>query len=130
MTSSELLNWVEIIGSLVFSWPVMITLALIVFRKPLYRLVEQMTGVDVKRAKFGPVEIERELKSLAYEGRQAVDVMNQINVIMAESRLLELEITESLFGAMFSEDQRIKMQQHIAELRKLTRRANESKVVD
>lgn len=39
---------------------------------------------------------------------------------MAESRLLELEITEASFGPVFSEEQREKMRQQIDELRRLT----------
>ena len=39
---------------------------------------------------------------------------------MAESRLLELEITEGNFGAVFTKEQRQRMQNHIDKLRKLT----------
>ena len=126
MSSNEILEWVKAIGSLIFSWPVMILLALIIFRKPLYKLVDQMTGTDVKRAKVGPVEIERELSNLAKEGKQAVETMNRLNMLMAESRLLELEITDGMFGSMFSSAQRRRMQQQINELHKLTHEVTES----
>ena len=43
---------------------------------------------------------------------------------MAESRLLELEITSSHFGMVFSPDQRRRMEAHIAELRRLTNQSN------
>ena len=39
---------------------------------------------------------------------------------MAESRLLELEITEGNFGTVFSAEQRKRMNAQIEELRKLT----------
>ena len=74
----------------------------------------------MKRAKIGPVEIERELGNLAKEGKQAVEIMNQLNVLMAESRILELEITDSMFGSMFSSAQRQRMQEQIEQLGKLT----------
>lgn len=46
--------------------------------------------------------------------------MNRFNLLMAESRLLELEITEGKFGVVFSSEPRSRMKQHIEELRKLT----------
>lgn len=125
MPSNEVLEWVKAISSLIFSWPVMILFALVIFRKPLYKLIDQMTGTDVKRAKVGPVEIERELSNLAKEGKLAVETMNQLNILMAESRLLELEITDGMFGSMFSPAQRQRMQQQIGELRKLTHEVTE-----
>jgi hypothetical protein len=125
MPSSEVVEWVQLVGSLVCSWPVMMLFALAIFRKPLYKLIDQMTGSDVKRAKVGPVEIERELSNLAKEGKQAVDTMNRLNVLMAESRLLELEITAGMFGSFFSSVQRQQMKEQIDELRKLTNEAAE-----
>ncbi len=126
MPSNEVLEWVKAIGSLVFSWPIMILVALVIFRKPLHKLIDQLTGTDVKRAKVGPVEIERELGNLAKEGKQAVETMNRLNILMAESRLLELEITDSMFGSIFSPEQRQRMKEQIDELRKLTHKATES----
>lgn len=38
---------------------------------------------------------------------------------MAESRLLELEITAGTFGAVFSNEQRNQMNRHIEEMRRL-----------
>lgn len=88
MPSNEALEWTKAIGALVCSWPVVLLVALVVFRKPLGKLIDQLTGTDVKRAKVGPFEIERELGNLVKEGNQAVETMNRLNVLMAESRLL------------------------------------------
>ena len=120
MPSNEVLEWVKAVGPLVCSWPIMALLATLIFRKPLANLVKQLTEADVKRAKIGPVEVERELGKLAKEGKQAVETMNQLNILMAESRILELEITDSMFGTIFSPEQRQRMQEQIGELRKLT----------
>lgn len=125
MPSTEIMEWVKTIGSLVCSWPAMILLALVIFRKPLRKLIDQLTGTDVKRAKIGPVEIERELGNLAKEGKQAVETMNRLNILMAESRLLELEITDGMFGSVFSPAQRQQMKEQINELRKLTHKITE-----
>jgi hypothetical protein len=48
--------------------------------------------------------------------------MNELTHIMAESRLLELEITENMFGSLLSKEQRDRMQKHIDYLSRLTRK--------
>jgi len=120
MASTEILEWVKAIGALICSWQIVAVFTLFVFRKPLLELFKQFTGPNVIRAKVGPVEIERELGKLAETGKQAVENINQLNQLMAESRLLELEITEGNFGAVFTTEQRQRMQNHIDKLRKLT----------
>jgi hypothetical protein len=120
MQSSEILEWVKVISGIVFSAPVMALLALIIFRKPLSDLIKRFSGEDVRKAKIGPVELERELGELANKGKQAVDNISRLSELMAESRLLELEITGGMFGTIFSDEQNKRMQKHIEELRKLT----------
>ena len=120
MTSPEILEWVKVVGSLICSWPVVALFALFVFRKSILEFIKQFIAPNVIKAKVGPVEIERELGKLAETGKQAVENINQLNQLMAESRLLELEITEDNFAAVLSEEQRQRMQIHIDKLRKLT----------
>jgi hypothetical protein len=126
MSSSELLEWFKAISTLVCSWPTLVLLALFIFRRHLRDLIKQFTGPAVIKAKVGPVEIERELNALAEKGKLAVDSVSRLTQLMAESRLLELEITQSMFGTMFSAEQRQRMQTHIDELRKLTQPSQES----
>ncbi len=90
-----------------------------VLRNPIKILIERLIKSESGKAKIGPVEIE--LGKLAEEGQQAVANLNRINLLMAESRLLELEITEGNFGPVFSKEQRERMKKHIDELRKLTK---------
>ena len=120
MGSTEILEWVKAIGVLICSWPMVAVFTLFVLRNPLLELFKQFSGSNVIKAKVGPVEIERELGKLAETGKQAVENINQLNQLMAESRLLELEITEGNFGAVFTKEQRQRMQNHIDKLRKLT----------
>ncbi|BCJ48165.1 hypothetical protein GCM10010168_25250 [Actinoplanes ianthinogenes] len=54
-----MLEWVQTVGPILFSWPVAIVIALLVLRKPLARLLERFTGEDVQRLKVGGVELER-----------------------------------------------------------------------
>lgn len=120
MTSPEILEWVKTIGGLICSYPMATIFAIFIFRKPILDLMKRFASPDITKAEFGPVKFERELGELAEKGKQAVDNMSQLNLLMAESRLLELEITEGNFGAVFSKEQREKMREHIESLRKLT----------
>lgn len=112
------LEWAKVIGALVFSWPVAALLVALIFRKPLHKLLERFTSSDEGKAEIGPIKIE--LGRIAREGQDAVNKLNRINILMAESRLLELEITETMFGGVFTDDQRERMKEDIAELRRLT----------
>jgi len=120
MTQSEALEWIKVIGSLLFSWPVVGLLAIVLFRRPILKVLEQFAAADIRRAKVGPIEIERELSKLAEQGQRAVSNLIRINELMAESRLLELEITESMFGRVFTDEQRKRMRAQIEEFRALT----------
>jgi len=111
---------------ILISWPTATIITVLVLRKQIEKLVERLIKSDSGKAKVGPIEIE--LGKLAEKGRQAVDNLNRINYLMAESRLLELEITEGKFGLVFSSEQRKRMQDHIEELKKLTKSsANKAK---
>ena len=120
--------WLQIGETLqiLISWPTATIITVLVLRKQIEKLVERLIKSDSGKAKVGPIEIE--LGKLAEKGRQAVDNLNRINYLMAESRLLELEITEGKFGLVFSSEQRKRMQDHIEELKKLTKSsANKAK---
>ena len=125
MSSPEFLEWFKAVSAVLCSWPTLMLLMLVIFRRHLRDLIKQFTGAEVRKAKVGPVEIERELTALAASGKQAVDNVSRLTELMAESRLLELEITEGTFGTMFSAEQRQRMQTHIDELRKLTQPSQE-----
>ena len=112
-----ILEWVKAIGSLLISWPVVVLIMALLFRKQLLLLVERFRESDEGKIELGSVKIE--LGKLAREGHDAVNNLNRINVLMAESRLLELEITENNFGGRFTAEQRERMKQHIAELKRL-----------
>lgn len=53
------------------------------------------------------------------DGREAVGRLHTLVELMAESRLLELEITSGMFGAVLSSEQRQRMEGHIRELKRL-----------
>jgi hypothetical protein len=85
MAQSETLEWVKVIAPLIISWPVVGLLAVIIFYKPILKVIEQFTNAGVRRAKFGPVEIERELTEIARQGQEAVSSLNRLIELGAES---------------------------------------------
>jgi len=117
--SSEILEWVKVIGSLVLSWPVVLLLITLILRKRLLSVFDRFIRSD-EGSKIEVASVKIELGKLAREGKDAVNNLGRLTVLMAESRLLELEITAGTFGAVFSEKQRTIMNQQIEELRRLT----------
>jgi hypothetical protein len=115
-----MLEWAKAVGPLLFSWPVAGFVIALIFRRPLLRLLDRFTTADQAKAEIGPLKIE--LGKLAEQGQIAVGTLNRLTLLMAESRLLELEITEANFGRVFSAEQRARMKQHIDELRQLTQK--------
>ena len=102
---------------IILSWPVFALAALFLIRGPLSNMVDRFSRSETGKLEIGNVKIE--LGNLAKNGQQAVDDMKKLNYLMAESRLLELEITNGAFGPMFSPNQSDRMETHIAELRKI-----------
>jgi len=118
---------------LVISWPSVAIIALLVFRTPINNLVKRLINSDSGKAKVRPIEIE--LGKIAEQGQKAVNDLNRINYIMAESRRLELEITlgmakkyESFGMQVITHQQNDEMLQHISELRELTKISNNNNV--
>jgi hypothetical protein len=112
------LEWVKAIGSLLISWPAVGVVFLLVFRKPLLLVLDRFVrSVEGGKAIIGPITLE--LGKLAEEGKQVVTRLNRITELGAESKLLELEITDAKFGPVLTSEQRERMRQQIKELREL-----------
>lgn len=101
----------------IFSWQGVAIILAILLRKPLTKIIERFVSSGTGKAKIGPIEIE--LGKLAEDGQIAIDKMNEINLVMAQSRTQELEITLSTFGHAFTEAQRKQMLGHISKLKEL-----------
>ena len=115
-----MIEWFQVLGPIVISWPVVGLVALLMLHRPLKSFLIQLSEGDIRRARLGPVEVERELRRVATRGEEAVGQLQRLNQLMAESRLLELEITEANFSLVFTSEQRDRMQRQIAEFRELT----------
>lgn len=112
-----MLEWLKILGPIILSWPVVELVIVLVLRKPLLGLLERFSNSSGSKAEMGPLKIE--LGKLAEEGKDAVGRLNRTTELMAESRLLELEIT-GMFGSIFSDEQQAALIKQIEELRLLT----------
>ena len=113
-----MLEWLKVLGPIILSWPVVGLVIALIFRKPLLGLLERFSNSSGGKAEIGPLKIE--LGKLAEEGKDAVGRLNRTTELMAESRLLELEITSGLFGLVFSDEQQARLEKQIEELRLLT----------
>ena len=110
-----MLEWLKVLGPIILSWPVVGLVIVLIFRKPLLGLFERFSNASGSKAEIGPLKIE--LGKLAEEGKDAVGRLNRTTELMAESRLLELEITAGMFGSIFSEEQQARLKKQIEELR-------------
>jgi len=61
----------------------------------------------------------RQVDDLTRSGQVAVDRLDRLTEVMAESRLLELEITSGMFGMLLSADQTARMQRQIETLKNI-----------
>jgi hypothetical protein len=91
--------------SLVLSWPVAAVVIVLFLRKPIMKVVERFISGQSGKAKIGPIEVE--LGQLADDGKKAIQQLNDINHIVARSRLVELEITMMTLSHAFSPSVRI-----------------------
>jgi len=113
-----MLKWIEVLAPAVISWPVAVLVLALLFRMSIRSLFDAFQRAPGSKAEIGPLKVE--LGKLAEEGKDAVGRLRQTTELMAESRLLELEITSQMFGAMLTDDQRGRMDAHIDQLRALS----------
>ena len=73
MEPKLLLEWIKALGSILISWPVVGMTALALFRKPLFKIIEQFSNSEIRKAKFGPLEIEREINLLTEKVKEQKD---------------------------------------------------------
>jgi len=108
---------VEIVKAFL-SWPAACLVAVLVLHRPIARLVDRIVrsqkGGEVD---LGPVKVK--LGEVAEGGERAVRALNDLNLVMAESRELELRITDRMFGVLLQPSEREQLQHHIERLRQL-----------
>ncbi|HEY9878974.1 MAG TPA: hypothetical protein V6D29_10990 [Leptolyngbyaceae cyanobacterium] len=62
--STTLLDWIKVLGPIIFSWPLVILFVAIYFRQPLLRILENFSESNINQAKIGPVELGEQKEEL------------------------------------------------------------------
>ncbi len=98
MNSTSLLEWIKALGSILVSWPVVGLVAIIIFRKSLLKISNQLATPGITRAKFGPVEIEK-LNNLSEKiDDQKIEQEKQKSEIETLRFLISNFVTEAELG--------------------------------
>ena len=98
------------------SWPAAFIICMIVMFNPIRLLLKRLAESNTAKAKLGFVEIE--IGELAKKGKAAVDSINELNLIMAKTRLLELEVTKANFSRNFTGEEQVNLNGLILELKR------------
>lgn len=98
------------------TWPFAFIFGLCILYRPINLLFNRIVESNTARAKLGFVELE--LGELAKKGREAVDNFNELTIVMAKTRLLELEVTKENFSPAFSSSQQLNLNALMLELDK------------
>jgi hypothetical protein len=100
---------------MIFSWQGVALITVLLLRKLLTKIVARLIAGNDSKAKLGPIEIE--LGKLAEDGGKAVSNINEISLIVARGKLIELEFAEKSVSATFSDTQKKELSCVIKELR-------------
>jgi hypothetical protein len=94
-----ILEWINTLGPILLSWPVVGLIAILIFRKPLHALADRFLGDDVQRVKFGAIELER----VRVEVNQTKSLIEQLYVLsMSEDAFGQLKkLSTDSFGAFW-----------------------------
>ncbi|WP_017346058.1 hypothetical protein [Pantoea sp. A4] len=109
------MNEIIQILQLSLSWPAVSIICMVIMFKPINLLLRRMADSNTAKAKLGFVELE--IGELTRKGNAAIDSMNSLSLVMARTRLLELEVTRANFSRSFTSEEQIKLNGLILELR-------------
>ncbi|WP_312998547.1 hypothetical protein [Leclercia sp.] len=98
------------------TWPFAFIFGLCILYRPINLLFNRIVESNTAKAKLGFVELE--IGELAKKGKEAVDNFNELTIVMAKTRLLELEITKENFSTVFSSSQQVNLNALMLELDK------------
>ena len=115
MTSAGLLDYIKTIGQLLLSWPAVALIAVFVLRNHLGPGAERLGEFfgHLRKAKFGPVQFEA-FERLVEHGQTSLSTIEKINIEIAKSRIIELEVTSILL----SEEQKRAVDSQVENLKK------------
>jgi hypothetical protein len=123
MTHREIIDYIETIGGLLFSWPAIVLICIfvfIVFRHQMGPPLNKVAGffAQIRSGKLGPVEFER-FDRLVTRGESSISTIEKINVEIAKSRIIELEVSlRAAFVLPFKEEERKQMAAQVENLKR------------
>jgi hypothetical protein len=88
VSDHSIFDWVSVLGPILLSWPLVITVALLFFYRPLFRLLEKFSRNNIQKAKIGPFEIEESEQTYAesikllltsFVSEEELDHLQQLN---------------------------------------------------
>ena len=81
----KLLEWVKVLGPIVFSWPLVTVLIIIFFRKPLIVLMKKFTETPESSMKVGPVEFQLGKRIIPEMNAEHVTQEDYVKVDLSEA---------------------------------------------
>jgi hypothetical protein len=116
MTNAGALDYIKTIGGLLLSWPTIVLIGIFVLRRHLGPSAERLGEFlsNLRRAKVGPLQFET-FEKFVERGESSLSTIEKINVEIAKSRIIELEVSSILFN----EEQSKQVALQIENLRKL-----------
>ena len=121
MTDS-LLEWVKVVGPLIFSWPVAIIFLSVMFRELIRKLANRFIESSDAKAEFGPLKVQ--LGSIAKESQDVLERLNQFLELSARHKLFANEVLTSQLAHRFSAEQIQQMNEQADEIKALLEKKN------
>lgn len=109
-------NFIQILQVLL-TWPTAFVFCICVLYKPITLLLKRIVDSNTAKAKLGFIEVE--LGELTKKGKAAVDNFNDLSMILAKTRMLELEVTKENFAHAFTAKQQVTLNNLMLELNKV-----------
>lgn len=109
-------NFIQILQVLL-TWPTAFIFGICVLYKPINLLLNRLVESNTAKAKLGFIELE--LGEFTRKGKIAVDHFNELSIVLAKTRLLELEVTKENFAHAFTANQQVKLNGLMIELQKI-----------
>ncbi|MEK6211669.1 MAG: hypothetical protein AABM64_15095 [Pseudomonadota bacterium] len=114
---SSLLEWVKVIGPLIFSWPVAILILACVFQDLIRKLANRFIDSSGATAEFGPLKVQ--LGSIAKESQHVLERLNEFLELSARNRLFMNEVLIAQLGHRFTAEQIEQMKERANEINAL-----------
>lgn len=110
--------WMSLEGflSIIVSWPTFAILALIILRDSIRKVLNGIVEFEILGIRF---------RKLAEQGERTITNAERINVLIAESRIIETKIFLREFRDRLTEERRQELEMNLDELEKITKKQSQ-----